>query len=51
VPLLRILGTQDGDEVFVTHLEPLPFTELTERDLALFAEVSERPYSGVSWTA
>lgn len=51
VPLVRILGYQADDDIAVTHLEPLRLVDLTERDLALFAEVSERPYSGVSWTA
>jgi len=51
VPLVRLLGYQDGDDIALTHLEPLRLGDLTQRDLNLFAEVSERPYSGVSWTA
>ena len=52
VPLVRIHGFEADDGApQITHLEPLRLADLTERDLIVFAEVSERPYSGVSWTA
>lgn len=46
-------ATNGGDAApaWVTHIEPLPLHELTERDLRFFEEVSERPYSGATWTA
>lgn len=50
IPLVRIHGHQTPARAEVTHLEPLRLADLSERDLHLFAEVSERPFSGASWT-
>lgn len=50
IPLVRIRGFRQDDRVELTHLEPLRLADLSERDLHLFAEVSERPFSDASWT-
>ncbi|MBW3582413.1 MAG: RimK-like ATPgrasp N-terminal domain-containing protein [Euryarchaeota archaeon] len=51
LPLMTVYGFDREEGPAVTHIEPLELSELTERDLRYFQEVSERPYSAVSWTA